>query len=30
MWRDAKLCVIGEGTSEVQRIIISRDVLSRV
>jgi butyryl-CoA dehydrogenase len=29
MWRDAKLCVIGEGTSEVQRIIISRDVLSR-
>ncbi len=27
MWRDAKLCVIGEGTSEVQRIIISRDIL---
>ena len=27
MWRDAKLCTIGEGTSEVQRIIISRSVL---
>lgn len=27
MWRDAKLCVIGEGTSEIQRLIISRDVL---
>ncbi len=27
MWRDAKLCVIGEGTSEVQRLIISRDVI---
>jgi alkylation response protein AidB-like acyl-CoA dehydrogenase len=27
MWRDAKLCVIGEGTSEIQRIIISRDVI---
>ncbi|HED65050.1 MAG TPA: acyl-CoA dehydrogenase [Planctomycetes bacterium] len=30
MWRDAKLCVIGEGTSEVQRIIISRDVVGRI
>ncbi|MFT5291701.1 MAG: alkylation response protein AidB-like acyl-CoA dehydrogenase [Planctomycetota bacterium] len=29
MWRDAKLCVIGEGTSEVQRIIISRDILRK-
>ena len=28
MWRDAKLCTIGEGTSEVQRIIISRDALA--
>lgn len=28
MWRDAKLCVIGEGTSEVQRIIIARDALA--
>jgi butyryl-CoA dehydrogenase len=27
MWRDAKLCTIGEGTSEVQRIIIGRDVV---
>jgi alkylation response protein AidB-like acyl-CoA dehydrogenase len=27
MWRDAKLCVIGEGTSEVQRIIIARHIL---
>lgn len=27
MWRDAKLCTIGEGTSEVQRLIISRNIL---
>ncbi|MCE9594542.1 MAG: acyl-CoA dehydrogenase family protein [Planctomycetes bacterium] len=27
MWRDAKLCVIGEGTSEVQRIVIARNIL---
>lgn len=27
MWRDAKLCVIGEGTSEIQRIVIARQVL---
>ncbi len=27
MWRDAKLCTIGEGTSEVQRIIVARDLL---
>lgn len=27
MWRDAKLCVIGEGTSEIQRLIISRNIL---
>ncbi len=27
MYRDAKLCTIGEGTSEVQRIVISRDLL---
>ena len=27
MWRDAKLCTIGEGTSEIQRLIISRAVL---
>jgi alkylation response protein AidB-like acyl-CoA dehydrogenase len=27
MWRDAKLCTIGEGTSEIQRLIISRNIL---
>lgn len=27
MWRDAKLCVIGEGTSEVQRLVIARQIL---
>ena len=27
MWRDAKLCTIGEGTSEVQRLIIARSIL---
>jgi len=27
MYRDAKLCTIGEGTSEVQRMVISRDLL---
>ena len=27
MYRDAKLCTIGEGTSEVQKIIIARDLL---
>jgi alkylation response protein AidB-like acyl-CoA dehydrogenase len=29
MWRDAKLCVIGEGTSEIQRLIVSRQILGR-
>jgi alkylation response protein AidB-like acyl-CoA dehydrogenase len=29
MWRDAKLCTIGEGTSEVQRMIISRAILAQ-
>ncbi len=28
-FRDAKLCEIGEGTSEVQRLVISRDLLAR-
>ena len=28
-WRDAKLCTIGEGTSEIQRLIVSRDVLKK-
>jgi short-chain 2-methylacyl-CoA dehydrogenase len=26
MWRDAKVLEIGEGTSEVQRILIARDL----
>jgi alkylation response protein AidB-like acyl-CoA dehydrogenase len=30
MYRDAKLAEIGEGTSEIQRIIIARSVLSEV
>ena len=25
-WRDAKLCTIGEGTSEVQRMVIARSL----
>ena len=29
MYRDAKLCTIGEGTSEVQKIIVSRDLIRR-
>jgi short/branched chain acyl-CoA dehydrogenase len=27
-WRDAKVLEIGEGTSEVQRMIISREVMA--
>jgi alkylation response protein AidB-like acyl-CoA dehydrogenase len=27
-YRDVKLCTIGEGTSEIQRIVIARDLLS--
>lgn len=26
-YRDSKLCTIGEGTSEVQKLVISREVL---
>ena len=26
-WRDSKLCTIGEGTSEIQRIVIARQLL---
>jgi len=26
-WRDAKLCTIGEGTSEIQRLVIAREVV---
>ena len=29
MFRDAKICEIGEGTSEVQRLVISRDLFRR-
>jgi alkylation response protein AidB-like acyl-CoA dehydrogenase len=29
MWRDAKLCTIGEGTSEIQRLIIARNILAQ-
>jgi alkylation response protein AidB-like acyl-CoA dehydrogenase len=29
-WRDSKLCTIGEGTSEIQRIIIAREVLKQI
>lgn len=28
-YRDAKLCTIGEGTSEIQKIVISREVLKK-
>lgn len=30
MYRDAKLCEIGEGTSEIQRLVIGRSVLGRL
>ncbi|MCE7963132.1 MAG: hypothetical protein DYH05_11630 [Acidobacteria bacterium ACB1] len=26
-WRDSKLCTIGEGTSEIQRIVIAKNLL---
>jgi alkylation response protein AidB-like acyl-CoA dehydrogenase len=29
-WRDSKLCTIGEGTSEIQRLIIAREVLKQI
>ncbi len=29
-WRDSKLCTIGEGTSEVQRLVIARELLRPV
>src|SRR6267143_2597733 len=28
-WRDSKLCTIGEGTSEIQRIVIAREILKQ-
>jgi butyryl-CoA dehydrogenase len=30
MYRDVKLCEIGEGTSEIQRLVISRQVLKEI
>jgi len=27
-YRDCKLCTIGEGTSEIQKLVISREILS--
>ena len=27
-YRDAKLCTIGEGTSEIQKVVIAREVLN--
>jgi alkylation response protein AidB-like acyl-CoA dehydrogenase len=29
LFRDVKLCTIGEGTSEIQRLVIARDLLGR-
>jgi alkylation response protein AidB-like acyl-CoA dehydrogenase len=29
-YRDAKLCTIGEGTSEIQKIVIAREVLNQL
>jgi cyclohexanecarboxyl-CoA dehydrogenase len=29
-WRDAKLCTIGEGTSEIQRMVITRELLKNL
>ncbi|MBA2621131.1 MAG: hypothetical protein H0U87_08020, partial [Acidobacteria bacterium] len=26
-WRDSKLCTIGEGTSEIQRMVIAKQLL---
>ena len=26
-YRDAKLCTIGEGTTEIQKVVISRNIL---
>jgi hypothetical protein len=28
-WRDSKLCTIGEGTSEIQRMVIARQLLNQ-
>jgi alkylation response protein AidB-like acyl-CoA dehydrogenase len=29
-YRDVKLCTIGEGTSEIQRLVIARELLARL
>ena len=29
-YRDAKLCTIGEGTTEIQKIVISREVIKKI
>ena len=29
-YRDSKLCTIGEGTSEIQRLVIARELLGRL
>ena len=28
-YRDAKLCTIGEGTSEIQKLVIAREILQK-
>jgi len=30
MYRDQRLCTIGEGTSEIQRLVIARQVLGKL
>ncbi len=30
MFRDAKICEIGEGTSEIQRVVIARNLLKEL
>jgi len=30
MYRDQRLCTIGEGTSEIQRLVIARQILGRL
>ena len=28
-YRDSRLCTIGEGTSEIQKVVISREILKK-